>query len=232
MPLIKNKKSRSGQKVKQLKHVQGDAVQTGLAGAILGQVKNTETPEITLLKAENVELKKQLEQLKLDSKAAIEDVEVKVREQVKKSIKQDFSKAYDKLSASIDKAIGDFEDQLASTEALSLLVAQTALEKIFHPTDNYHELTARMIKKQMQGLRRETVVEVRVSGDDFESNEALEDLAFALDLNRANIKISQKLQAGDCIIDLRLGRMELSINNQWEELKTLFKTMAMEESLS
>lgn len=227
MSLIKHKSARSAHTVKQLSQAHDEVVKIRSASAALKQVRSVESPEITILKAENAALKKQIEQVKLESKTALEKTKIEVEENVKSFIKQDFSKAYDKLGEAIDKAITKFEEQLASNEALALLVAQTALEKIFHPDDDYRELASRMIKKQMNDLRRETIIKVRVSGHDFDNDEALEDLAFALDLRKSDIKISQKLPAGNCTIDLRLGHMELSVTEQWEELKSLFRDMAV-----
>lgn len=83
-----------------------------------------------------------------------------------------------------------------------------------------------MIRKQMEGLRRETILQVRVSAQDFESDLALEDLAFALDLRQSDIKIGDNIRPGDCVLDLRLGHMELSVKEQWDNIETLFKEMA------
>lgn len=184
--------------------------------------------ELEKFRAQNLELKSLLEEQAKQGELLIEKAKVDVEKSVLAKVKESQEESITLLSKGLEVAKNDFDDKLTTLESLALLLAQTALEKLLDSSDDYSEFVTRSVAHQMSFLRREMVMGVNVSLDDFKCEEALQGLRESLDLQKIEINTTSQLKAGDCIIDLRLGHIEMSIKEQWTELQNLFSEMAME----
>jgi flagellar biosynthesis/type III secretory pathway protein FliH len=70
------------------------------------------------------------------------------------------------------------------------------------------------------------VLRVGVSAKDFGDDSALSAIATALGGERVNIVQDPDLASGDCLIDLRLGQIELSIPKHWQLLQDELRRLA------
>lgn len=185
--------------------------------------------QILALETENSALKETLKQQAETAESLIAQIKTDAKTTAEAEIKKNYSDSYDVLAKCIERVSDALEVKIDTLDGLALMVAQTALENVFNPQGSYKDLVARSITKQVGGLRQEAILYVQVSSQDFETDEALEDLVFALDLKSADIKTSSHLKSGDCVMDLRLGQVEISIQDHWEALQSLFVKMAKDE---
>ncbi|WP_371395857.1 hypothetical protein [Fretibacter rubidus] len=227
--ILKQGKSSNGETVKPLKFGigPGEGGQTAKDRPL--QAASKESVKIIALQAEVEKLKLDITQFKIEAEQAVSAAREGGRNEATQAFEKKYEKANEALGRGIDKGLEKLDDRLSSLDGLALLISQTVLEKFFCPNQDYKETITRMIRKQLEAIRRETVMHVRVSSDDFDTDESLEDLAVALDLRYTDIKIGETVRPGDCVIDLRLGHVELSLKNQWDTIQTLFKDMANDE---
>lgn len=136
------------------------------------------------------------------------------------------------LAASLSTAMERWNERLASLEPLALLVARTALSKLLGEDCDHAQRVARTLALQIAQMRREAVIRVRVSADDFPDSAALRDLAEAADTGSLDLLADADLGPGECRLDLLLGHIELGIGPRWKELSELFERMAAEGEMA
>lgn len=128
------------------------------------------------------------------------------------------------LDAASAKAARSFEDM----EKLALLICENALSKVFAKPQSYRSLITDAISKQLGQIRKETVVGVWVSREDFPDQAALQALSSGSAGAAVHVRHDPELPSGDCRIDLRLGHVELSIRDHWAALKACLADLASE----
>jgi flagellar biosynthesis/type III secretory pathway protein FliH len=183
-------------------------------------------PEIAALEGTLADLQRTMEENRRAFAKALEAARVEGRKEAEQAYTSVDAKALAALEASIDTANKDLHDQLAGMESLSLLMAQTALEKVFAGSSDYQDLMARAIRRQMEQLRAESVIRVVVSAADFPNDASVGRLAQAIASGRIEILRDEQLPRGECRMDLRLGHAELSIAKHWEALQGVFRKLA------
>lgn len=141
---------------------------------------------------------------------------------------RDDAKALELIAEGIRTAIVRFDSQLAASQGLAALLCQTALEKVFSDPKADCERTTRAIHRQVSGLRRESVLGIRVSAKDFTDERALAALSNSIGGSSILIERDPRLGHGECHIDLRLGHLELSLSQHWAELQTLLQRLSLE----
>ncbi len=136
------------------------------------------------------------------------------------------AEALDVLRGGVASAIEEMKARVLQEQTLALLLAQVALEKVFGDAPDFRELVARAIHHQVKALRRESIVSVHVSAEDFRDESALTAIATALGGEQVNVVQDAGLASGDCRINLRLGHIELSISEHWQRLQDEFRRLA------
>lgn len=128
------------------------------------------------------------------------------------------------LTSALENAQARWSDRLATLEILALDVAQTALAALFGDQSRYARMVADSVCHHLRQIDHALVTDVRVSPDDFGDEAALALLAARLP---AVAPVTDPtLPAGECVIDLRLGRIEAGIAGQWQRLAQVLDTMA------
>lgn len=135
---------------------------------------------------------------------------------------------FDLLKAHAQKAQSQLDEHLAGLQVLSLQIAQIALSKIFGNAELFSELVAASIRHRCNHLSSELITGVRVSAEDFQSEEMLTALAQAA--GRMDIVVDVKLASGECLIDLKLGQYDIGIGSQWQKLQALLADMSLEDT--
>lgn len=134
---------------------------------------------------------------------------------------------FELLKANAQKAQSQLDEHLAGLQVLSLQLAQIALSKIFGNAEQFSELIAASIRHRCNHLSSELITGIRVSSEDFQSQEALAALMQAS--GRTDIVGDAKLVNGDCRIDLKLGQYDIGIGSQWQKLQAFLIDLSLEE---
>lgn len=133
----------------------------------------------------------------------------------------------DLLKANALEAQNQLDAHLSGLQALSLQLAQIALSKIFGNAEQFADFVAASIRYRCDQLSSELITGIRVSPEDFPSQEALE--AVLQVTRRTDIAIDARLASGECLIDLKLGQYDIGIGSQWSKLQTFLADLSREE---
>lgn len=163
----------------------------------------------------------------------IRDV-AKAREDGRKEAEQTFVKdeasRLSMLKANLEAAVTTATASFNSMEKLALVVCEDALAKVFAKPASYRQLVADAIAKQLGSLRKETVLGIHVSAQDFSDSKSLEALALAAGTGNITLHRDDELRTGACRISVRLGHIELSLPEHWEAMKSAFSELMAEAS--
>jgi flagellar biosynthesis/type III secretory pathway protein FliH len=129
------------------------------------------------------------------------------------------------LESAINRAIEQIEARLGQAEKLGLDFALAALEHVVGDPDRRRELVRSAIERQTRGLRRGTLLAVRVSDKDFGDTAALTALAPA---EAVSVCVDANLESGACRLALRLGEVDISLPRFMEELRACCRQLAGE----
>lgn len=174
------------------------------------------------LEAALAERDAQIDALAAKSHAAFTEGEAAGREFGKADADARREEAIALLSESAERATAAFEARLEALEALAPLLARICLEKLFGEQSERAALVRDLVRHQLDLLREETAIEVRVSAEDFDASTGT-----GID-SRCQIVVSDGLKSGDCSIRLELGTLEAGLDQQWGVLRTALVTMAEE----
>lgn len=128
------------------------------------------------------------------------------------------------LAAALDGAQATLAGQIEKLEVLALEVAQTALASIFGQNNRYGDMAADSVHHQLRQIDSALVIRVRIPAEDFGDPQALAELAARLP--DVELHADPALAHGQCTIDLKLGRIEAGIAEQWPRLSRLLDSMA------
>jgi type III secretion protein L len=131
------------------------------------------------------------------------------------------------LEAGIRAAQAKFSDSMTSLDRLSVVLAQDCLEIILGSGADRADLVRRIIAAQVGHVEKSMLLEIEVSHEDFPDSESLAALSRKLGLPADMLAADRGLVSGDCMINLRLGRMNVGVRQQWGALKDLLSQMAL-----
>ena len=117
-------------------------------------------------------------------------------------------------------ALTRFDEVLAELARISPLLALEGLQKIIGDPANYPELIGRTIDLHLERLGARSVVCVEVSTADFP------DGAAPTAAGRLDFRTIDDLGPGQCRIKLRLGELDVGIDQQWGKLSALLCEMS------
>lgn len=135
------------------------------------------------------------------------------------------------LTQAADAARIHWNERLAGLDGLAVMIARSALAKLVAESDDLGNLVTRQIALRIAALRRDSIVAIRVSTDDFADDAALAALAATVRSGAVEIVADPALAAGDCRIDLLLGHMDLGVRAQWRELDAFLAGLIAEETV-
>src|ERR1700710_411557 len=119
---------------------------------------------------------------------------------------------------------------LGSLERLSALLARDCVGKGLGDSAEHADLIARIVAAQIARIDKAMLLGIEVSRSDFPEDAALAGLALRLGFAPSAITARGDLPAGGCIMVLRLGRMNIGIDQQWGALAALLDDMALPEA--
>ncbi|RZF29081.1 hypothetical protein EVC45_14825 [Paraburkholderia sp. UYCP14C] len=130
-------------------------------------------------------------------------------------VKLDHAQRREALAAGIDAALATLRERLQAIESLALDVAQAALHKTLGDSAAYAELVVQTARHHLAQVAAGSAIGVRVSAHDFPDAEALRDAFATLTRQSAlTVDAAPQLAAGACLIDLKLGRLDVSLPRQ------------------
>src|SRR5690606_5299944 len=108
----------------------------------------------------------------------------------------------------------------------ALQLAQAALGRMIGDPAQRSALMADSIAYHLRRVRRDFVLAIRVSAEDF----AAPELAALLEACPSiALETDSALASGECSASLRLGTLDLGLPGQWQRLCELFESLAEEE---
>lgn len=182
-------------------------------------------PELERLRDALAEAERKLaeqERLIGDFPAAIEGALAEGEEKGRAQIETREAERLELLGKTAERALGSYAEEMAALERLAALLATTCLDRMLLADEARAETVAALLRGQLAGLEARTIVQIRVSAEDFPSPEALQGLVSA----PCEILASPSLKGGDCAIQLRLGTLEVGIGQQWGALRDALEGMA------
>ncbi|HEX2594075.1 MAG TPA: hypothetical protein VHL34_21415 [Rhizomicrobium sp.] len=124
------------------------------------------------------------------------------------------------LKQGIAAALAALEQRLDRVSALAPVLVKECLDQLFAETDNRTQIVSDLIAKQMVRIAEASLVAVEVSSSDY-SDGALDALAEALGMPRTILCTSDDLQSGQCFLRLKLGHLDVSLDQQWGVLRAI-----------
>lgn len=188
----------------------------------------TEELKISALNARVAELERTMKEDEARHDRALIAAREEAAQEAAAAHKRRDDAALDVLRAGLETALLSLAEKLSTIENLAALFAGNAMRATFSDTATSQANMQRAIRRQLEDVRRETVLCITVSSADFADTQALDRLAQAIGLGAAEIARSDDLTAGECHIDLRLGRIELSLETYWTAIERLVARVSAE----
>lgn len=190
-------------------------------------------PEVLKLREERDLLQRRLDQqdaklaeLRKEVEAAFRKGEAEGREAGKRAVENNNAAMLSRLEAGIRQAAGTFVQTLSGLERLAPALAREGLAVILGPGEARAEQVTAIVVQNLRTLESHSVVQVEVSASDFDDEAALEALREALGASGLRIQVQAGLKSGDCRIRLKLGTVEVGLDQQWQRLSSLLDEMA------
>jgi flagellar biosynthesis/type III secretory pathway protein FliH len=130
------------------------------------------------------------------------------------------------LAQGINAAQNDLSVMLENAENISVLVAQAVLEKLFGEPNNYREYVIDLIRHQFRRVDQNSIIAIEVARSDFPDTNEVADLARSLVVPEQQIRVSDQLNAGDCIMRMQIGTLDVGLNQQWGSIQALLGELA------
>ncbi|MFA7603944.1 MAG: hypothetical protein WCY29_13120 [Novosphingobium sp.] len=131
-------------------------------------------------------------------------------------------RALELLRNGIGKALEALSDLGERAELLALLLARTAIEKLFGEESARQSIVADLIRHQVRQIDKRSILGVEVSRLDFPDTNEVAGLAAGLNIDPKAVAVSDDLGAGGCRMKLRLGMLDIGLDQQWGALRDLF----------
>jgi flagellar biosynthesis/type III secretory pathway protein FliH len=135
------------------------------------------------------------------------------------------AKALALVESAAEQAAARFDEELKAMERLAALVARTCLERMLLASDERVEIVVDLIRQQVAALGDEAAIRLEVSPEDFDCADALARLSVSLAGRMCEIVASEGLRSGDCTIALRLGAIDVGLDQQWSSLRAALDAM-------
>lgn len=121
------------------------------------------------------------------------------------------------LERGLSDAKTSWSERLAALDGLSATLTRAILAQVFADDAGRIEATISAIKRRLTLLEGQAVIGLRVSSSDFPDARALEPLAVAVGGN-LSIQSDAKIEAGECVLDLKLGHIDVGPAAQWPRI--------------
>lgn len=130
------------------------------------------------------------------------------------------------LEKALAAAHGEMRVGLGALERLAALLARECLDTILGDGSDKAGAVAQIIAAQLAKIDRAMVLSVEVSAEDFPDEARLEAMAEKIGRPAMNLVTIAELPSGGCVLTLRLGRMDVSLSQQWSALRDVLNDAA------
>jgi flagellar biosynthesis/type III secretory pathway protein FliH len=163
--------------------------------------------------------------LKDEAERAFETGEAQGREAGRQEAEDRNADMLATIEGAAAQAVVRFADQLEAMERLALLVAQTCLDRMLLASEERSRIVGDLIRGQVAALKEGAAVRIQVSARDFGSPDALAQAGAAVASPGCEMIASEAFDSGDCVVALRLGTLEIGLNQQWGALRSELDAM-------
>jgi flagellar biosynthesis/type III secretory pathway protein FliH len=190
-------------------------------------------PDLAALEADNAGLKLQLAQketelsgLRAEVRAAFEEGKAQGRDAGRREVIEQDAERLVRLAAGIDQAHATFKHSLAGLERLAPALAEEGLGRILGQSDDRLQVMTAIIVNRLQSIEAQSVIHIEVSAADFIDEAALDALGGTLGGLGPVVHASVSLKSGECRMKLKLGTLDVGLDQQWGRLSALLQDMA------
>lgn len=120
------------------------------------------------------------------------------------------------------EALAAYREDMVSLDRLAALLAKTCLDRLLLGDTGRAETVAALLRARLAALDAEAAIRIQVSAEDFPTPEALAAIGGA----PCEILASPSLSAGACTIQLRLGTLDIGVDQQWGVLGAALEGLA------
>lgn len=131
-----------------------------------------------------------------------------------------------RLEKTLEQAQSSFQASLAATERLAVLIARECLAKLLGDPDARADLIYSLVRAQLERIDRASLLAVDVSAADFSDDTALETLIAQSGLGEICVKAKGDVPSGGCTMTLRLGKIDIGLDQQWGAISAFLHDMA------
>ena len=181
-------------------------------------------PEIERLSIRIVALEAEVQRLNEAAIVARSEGEIAGRTQVEKDFEAQRTEAHIQLEAGLDRALEQWSAKLDEVNRLAVMIASVGLERLLLCPEGHLSTLTALVTAQVRALDRSSILRIKVSPEDFVDSEALAELAQSCAIDGVLIEQATDLCAGDCVIQLTLGSMDVGLNQQWSAIRSLLET--------
>jgi flagellar biosynthesis/type III secretory pathway protein FliH len=206
-----------------------DARKADPANLAITSLEDQLRQKITTLETISRRQQEQIEILHKDVQQAFVEGEAQGKEQGLAEAEDKQAERFAVLQAGVQVALTSFEESMSSLERLALLLARDCVNVMMTESEARADLLCDMIRFQASTIEKSAIIAIEVSGEDFPDEQDLVVLAERAFTGPVRLSVSKELEAGDCVIRLRLGQLEIGINQQWGVLRDLLDEMARPE---
>jgi len=168
----------------------------------------------------------ELAELRVQLRSAFEEGETKGREAGLREATDGEAQRLARLESGIEQALDTLGRSMDGLERLAPVLAHEALAGILGSSDERLPLVVAAVRHRFAEIEAGTVLQVEVSAADFADDQALEALETAFGPQGPAIHASVALKSGACRIKLRLGTLDIGLDQQWGRLSALLQDMA------
>lgn len=184
-------------------------------------VSDPRDDEIARLQARLIEAESALALAEANAKAGIERASEAGRRAGREAATRDDAARVAALEHGIAAAHKALEGKLATLDALAPAVARIALDKLLGASEARTDLVAAMIARNLAAFRRDVVIAISVSAQDFPDLSVADSL-----LGAATVRSDPDLASGSARIDARLERLDLDLDAEWARIAMTLDSMA------
>lgn len=130
------------------------------------------------------------------------------------------------LRQGIEQARETLADGCERMELLALWIARNALEKLFGDDPGRKEAVGALIMHQLQSIERQMLLKIEVSRLDFPNTRELVALAAEIGTDETLLSANADFPAGACHMQLRVGTLDVGIDQQWGAIRDLLDQLA------
>jgi type III secretion protein L len=183
--------------------------------------------EDSVLEARVAELERELTSIAADLPEKLKQAREEGAEAAREERTEAEDRALEALADALEAARASWEARLSSWESAACGIAKAALEQVFADAGKSAELVEAAIARQLDRLGASSLVGIRVSQDDFADDARLARTAKSLGAG-LELKRDPTISSGDCVIDLKLGHMDVAPGAQWQRLAALLERLERE----